>query len=966
MEEKTQANVPLIDNANPVHENNNQDEEKCPLKKQKIKYDTTQEDIEDRENLQTVLKKVEAKLNKDLIKEKNNKQNGDKEKEKEIKDIEDLDFLKAFQENKHKRGYAWLLFAVFSIFLPFFIIINLIGIFQIISVMNAVGEVIKRSIVCYLGWDDEEEESYYEFNNFYGFYFKSSIEEGIDYDLIETMSFLGTIFIKFYGFSVSSGFFMLINVIALFLIMNFFSEYSDVFERYTLLNIIYLIVCYILLFIGVGSSALLSQQLLIENYEKYTLFYKLKSKKEKEAEKKAENKIEVIREAEEAIKEDLITDKKIKEDLIKEEDKMDEENKEIIEKEELIEEDKKEEEKKEEKIKEEEIKDEEKKEVEKKEIKEEEIKEEDKKDEEKKEEEKKDEGILVVKAKKDEEKKEDKKEDKKKEETDKDGEEFKEPYFILVCVTSIIGFLFKYLFDIIISYNKYSFDGQYEDQLNGNTSAIDYNTTKSHIKEEIFKHDKFLFYFIIIIYGGSILISIGLYRLFKQVYEGDKKKKKEKKDDGKDDEDDEDDGIKKECNIFGYIVYLKQYKTKEYLMNKKDKKEEKHKKKTITVNSMVGGESDQNDKNMCERTKDKLLNFIKQLYLCIRLMSDSFISWFNEIICPYFFCGNECCYCCCCCECCRNIVKEEEYDLEEGYFCYCYKAKRHTKWFNRFIRDQTQKEILPLLLQYIIIQFNTVAFEKIFEENNEAGYNEFNDAKSIIYFILIFGTSLFLFFYLTISFGNLYLFYSRDKTKKLETKIKLGEMTVKLSNKILKGTYGIIIFNGFYSFIVSLICLKNDVNNNYVFYIPILINKFYYFTFAHQCAIYTDDDDEVNYFTLATLLSIYLQAWDLLMGLLKEIPTIVLLLFQLFFSSVIIVISLFILVLLIFYIGKFMFTILYFISFLFSFGGFWFIYCYDKFKWEHKKLFKFKEYVPSTDVFGKEILNRLKNKLITN
>ena len=943
MKENTEANVPLMDGENPEpeikQESENGDEEKCPLKKPKKEYDINKEDIEDKEKLQSVLKRVEAKLNKDLIKEKQKRMNQDNEKEEgkeKYQSLEDLDFLLAFKENKDKKKYVCLLFTVFSICLPLFIIINLIGIFQIISVMNAIGEVIKRSIVCYLGWDDGEEESYYEFKNFYGFYFKSSIEEGIDYDLIETMSFLGTIFIKFYGFSVSSGFFMLINIIALFLIMNFFDEYTDVFERYTLLNIIYLIICYILLFVGVGSSALLSQQLLIENYEKYTLFYKLKSEG-----KKREKKNGVIQEIKEqdVIKEEpLEEDEEIKEKLIKDEDKKDEENKE---------------EKKEEEIKVEENKEKKKKEEEKKD--EEIMVAEEKKDEEKKEEEKKD-----------EEKREDgKKEDGKKEdENEKNDEELKEPYFILVCVTSIIGFLFKYIFDIIISYYKYSFDGQYEDQLNGNTSAIDYNTTKSQINEEIFEHDKFLFYFIIIIYGGSIAISIGSYRLFKQVYEGDKKQNNQK-------DDEEDDG-KRECNIFGYIIYLKQDKRKKYLEdNKTDKKAKKDNKKTLTVSVLVGGENKtaedkKKDRNMCQRTKDKILNFIKQLYLCIRLMSDSFISWFNEIICPYFFCGNECCYCCCCCECCRKIVQEEEYELEEEYFCYCYKAKRHMKWFNRFIRDQTQKQILPLLLQYFIIQFNTVAFEKIFEENNEEGYNEFNDAKSIIYFILIFGTSLFLFFYLTISFGNIYMFYTRDKNQKLETKIKLGEMTGKLSNKILKGTYGIIIFNGFYSFIVSIICLLNDVNNNYVFYIPILINKFYYFTFAHQCAIYTDDDDEINYFTLATLLSIYLQVWDLFMDVLKKIPTNVLLFFQLLFSTVIIVISLFILVLLIFYIGKFMFTILYFISFLFSFGGFWFIYCYDKFKWEDKKFFKYKEYVPSTDVFGKDILISLKNKLITN
>ena len=55
-----------------------------------------------------------------------------------------------------------------------------------------------------------------------------------------------------------------------------------------------------------------------------------------------------------------------------------------------------------------------------------------------------------------------------------------------------------------------------------------YNTTITKMNTEIFEHDRFLFYFIIIIYGGAIILSIILYRVFKLVYEGDEVKKKNK------------------------------------------------------------------------------------------------------------------------------------------------------------------------------------------------------------------------------------------------------------------------------------------------------------------------------------------------------------------------------------------------------------------------------------------------------
>ena len=227
--------------------------------------------------MQIVLKNLEVDLEIELDEIGGNKENGEDEQENKK-----IDMAMHFRGKLDYPGYMCGLFSIFAIYLPFFIVINLIGIFQIISVMNALSEVISRAIKCYLDLEDKDDEEYYEFTNFYSFYFKFTIDEGIEFDLIETMSFLGIIFFKFYGFSVTSGFFMVINIIALGLIMNFFSEYTEGFEKYSILQIVYLLVCYILLFVGVGSSALLFQQLLIDNYEKYTIFLKEVEVKKKE------------------------------------------------------------------------------------------------------------------------------------------------------------------------------------------------------------------------------------------------------------------------------------------------------------------------------------------------------------------------------------------------------------------------------------------------------------------------------------------------------------------------------------------------------------------------------------------------------------------------------------------------------------------------------------------------------------
>ena len=53
-----------------------------------------------------------------------------------------------------------------------------------------------------------------------------------------------------------------------------FKEYNDASNQNGFIQILYLFVPWVLLFIGVGSSALLSQQMLMDNYGKYISFLK--------------------------------------------------------------------------------------------------------------------------------------------------------------------------------------------------------------------------------------------------------------------------------------------------------------------------------------------------------------------------------------------------------------------------------------------------------------------------------------------------------------------------------------------------------------------------------------------------------------------------------------------------------------------------------------------------------------------
>ena len=343
-----------------------------------------------------------------------------------------------------KNSYRYYVYSFFYFALPLITSLNLIGIFQIISVMNTLSKVLSNAFWSYIGFVDKEDDLY----NFYSFYFKESICEGIEFDLIETMSFFGMIFYNFYGFKISSILFMIPNILSFFLIYMLFSQYNDASEQYNLFQILYLFASWVLLFIGVGSSALLSQQMLTDNYGDYISFLK----------------------------------------QVNFEDYQ-------------------------------------------------------------------------------------------------NNEDDQNNNFIFICLTSIIGALIKYIFDIIISRKKYSFDQKYNimDFYDINNNLANNNNTNNEINNIIYSHDKLLFFIsIICIYGGTIVLSIILYFFFQcfvykeeteseiEIIGTEKAKGKFArmtggiKDRNLKDKEMLKDNIKKICKFFGYIFYL------DKIENKKD------------------------------------------------------------------------------------------------------------------------------------------------------------------------------------------------------------------------------------------------------------------------------------------------------------------------------------------------------------------------------------------------------------
>ena len=112
------------------------------------------------------------------------------------------------------------------------------------------------------------------------------------------------------------------------------------------------------------------------------------------------------------------------------------------------------------------------------------------------------------------------------------------------------------------------------------------------------------------------------------------------------------------------------------------------------------------------------------------------------------------------------------------------------------------------MLEYFILQLTTIGFEKQYEKYK-------NKEVHIKTWTTVFISSFIWFLYFTISFSRIVYIYNifcdkdkenkdKENGKQRESKI---EIVTKLSNKILNGIHGILLFNGVFSIIFSIFYL---------------------------------------------------------------------------------------------------------------------------------------------------------------
>jgi len=174
----------------------------------------------------------------------------------EIKEIENKKIPEKFNRCKRFVFVGFLATINFLYLMPIFTLKTIKKSLEII-IVNCIKEISSEKI--------EEPNSLF---NFYEIFFEQVNTLSFNFDLFMTMSWFGDRLLQSCGFIMSCIFFIIINCSHFILLFNFdFLEFTEN-NKYTIWKFLHLISIYVLLFIGIGGSSLLSQKIFHEFFKK--------------------------------------------------------------------------------------------------------------------------------------------------------------------------------------------------------------------------------------------------------------------------------------------------------------------------------------------------------------------------------------------------------------------------------------------------------------------------------------------------------------------------------------------------------------------------------------------------------------------------------------------------------------------------------------------------------------------------
>ena len=205
--------------------------------------------------------------------------------EKNEESLEEI--YKEILEDKEKKNKkvkkninSVLLCFMYYFIAPLFSIFNLVGIFQIISIMKIVFLIFKNAFKFYYQFhfkDKTDEFVYDQTVNFKKIFYHNSYNEIVDFNLVMISAFIGNILLKSCGFYITSIIFLFINLAGILIIFGseflnnekiFENEKGEIIPDFSIFQILILLLCLLILYIGAGGSALLSQLILNDGFSK--------------------------------------------------------------------------------------------------------------------------------------------------------------------------------------------------------------------------------------------------------------------------------------------------------------------------------------------------------------------------------------------------------------------------------------------------------------------------------------------------------------------------------------------------------------------------------------------------------------------------------------------------------------------------------------------------------------------------
>ena len=97
-----------------------------------------------------------------------------------------------------------------------------------------------------------------------------------------------------------------------------------------------------------------------------------------------------------------------------------------------------------------------------------------------------------------------------------------------------------------------------------------------------------------------------------------------------------------------------------------------------------------------------------------KLLCETCQNYCNNALCNLCKCGDENKNWCNCCECC--VYNEEDFDKNRQCYFYCYQEKSFFLWLNEFITNDTQKEIIPCMILYLMSKLIIIAYEREYQD----------------------------------------------------------------------------------------------------------------------------------------------------------------------------------------------------------------------------------------------------------